>query len=460
MTLGDQAALMGIAPRVNEGADVRLLRLDSHEGFLLSQIDGTTPAGILADLVAMEPEILMTLLRRLEKLGVVTWAGEAEEKPKQVGLAAKPAAAPTLQVCAEPSPREVAEARDQMDPALAESCDLTRDERLQILAAERDIETKTYWERLQLAGTTVSNLSTADIKRAYFVQSKVFHPDRYFGREIGSFAARLEKIFHALRTAYAVLRNPDKRKEYAAEHPPPARLEADPAPEAKATKEGHEGNEEHEETVAEKRARLEARRQEILEGRRQKRWNEHFGDRAEKKKAKIERAREMYDTGLAQLRIGKVMAAAASFKLAVTWDPNNSQYQSMFEEANPRAVVERAKIVADQAEVNAAAGLAGSAAAGFARAFEMAPAKAEYAVRAAEEFLQAGEIDKALSYATQAIEVSPQRIDGHISAATACEQAGSLKNAIDYWEAARRLDNNDARAKKALKRLRKRSSNM
>ncbi|MEE8408586.1 MAG: hypothetical protein V3T05_03180, partial [Myxococcota bacterium] len=270
---------------------------------------------------------------------------------------------------------------------------------------------------------------------------------------IGSFAGRLEKIFHALKTAYDVLRNPDKRKAYSAKHTPPARIEAEPASAA-------ENKTKKKETADEKRTRLEARRKEIVNERRQKRWNKHFGTGAEKTTAKIDRAREIYNTGLAQLRSGKVMAAAASFKLAVTWDPNNSQYQSMFEEANPRAVVERAKIVADQAEVNAAAGLAGSAAAGFARAFEMAPAKAEYAVRAAEEFLQVGEIDKALSYATQAIEVSPQRIDGHISAATACEQAGSLKNAIDYWEAARRLDNNDARAKKALKRLRKRSSNM
>ena len=49
--------------------------------------------------------------------------------------------------------------------------------------------------------------------------------------------------------------------------------------------------------------------------------------------AKNKRANEMYQYGLSQMRGGQVFAAAASFKLAMTYDPSNPQYATMFTEA-------------------------------------------------------------------------------------------------------------------------------
>ncbi len=161
-------ALLKTAPVLDKNADLRSLKLSPHEGFLLSQIDGLTPARVLCDLVALDPTVLIIALQRLEKLGVVKWARRhtdpglhrdaAEDTDEQRAIAAG-----------------VSEA-----PALTEECDLSRDERLQILKAERELDSQTYWELLGLTGDP----SPAEVKRAYFAASKSFHPDRCGGGPI------------------------------------------------------------------------------------------------------------------------------------------------------------------------------------------------------------------------------------------------------------------------------------
>ena len=47
------------------------------------------------------------------------------------------------------------------------------------------------------------------LKRAYFKLSKEIHPDRYYGKQLGSFAERLTQVFEAVSRAYAKLTTPD-----------------------------------------------------------------------------------------------------------------------------------------------------------------------------------------------------------------------------------------------------------
>src|SRR5207244_3774440 len=44
-----------------------------------------------------------------------------------------------------------------------------------------------------------------ELRRAYFKLSKEFHPDRYFGRQLGPYKARLQLVFTALTEAYDAL---------------------------------------------------------------------------------------------------------------------------------------------------------------------------------------------------------------------------------------------------------------
>jgi tetratricopeptide (TPR) repeat protein len=50
------------------------------------------------------------------------------------------------------------------------------------------------------------------LKRAYFMLSKEVHPDRYYGKRLGSFAERLTAVFEATSRAYATLTGGDRSR--------------------------------------------------------------------------------------------------------------------------------------------------------------------------------------------------------------------------------------------------------
>ncbi|MBC7793802.1 MAG: DnaJ domain-containing protein [Clostridia bacterium] len=94
--------------------------------------------------------------------------------------------------------------------------DLTSEERAAIEEAERKAR-GTHWEALGLTGSP----SSADIKRAYFAVSKLVHPDRFYGKQLGDYAARLQALFVRMKRAHDVLADPTAREKYIEKHPPP-----------------------------------------------------------------------------------------------------------------------------------------------------------------------------------------------------------------------------------------------
>jgi len=433
-------SLLTLAPVLRADSDLKSLQLNAQEGFIISQVDGLTPAGVLCDLLAMDETTLIIALLRLEKLGVVRWA-RRNTGPKGVRQSA--------------DERVIADSVAE-DPALTEACDLSRDERLLILKAEGSLA-GTHWEVLGIGGDATG----AEVKRAYFVASKSFHPDRFFGRDLGSFRGRLDKIFRGVKLAYDTLSREESRKSYHAAHPPPVELNQksegisgavqSPAPSSTRATTVPRG-----ESADDKAARLEKRRQQILEERRSKRLSKHASSAGQAAGGRKRKAEEIYQLGLAQLNRGNVFAAVASFKLAMTYDETNERYQNAFAEANGGALLERARQVAGEAEDAVASGKSGDAGRLFSRAFEMVPHRAEYAVRAAEQLLAAGKTSEALRFATQAVEVSPNRPSAHVAKAAVLENTGDLRAALVALEKAQTLDASDSHVTKSIKRLMKR----
>jgi tetratricopeptide (TPR) repeat protein len=91
--------------------------------------------------------------------------------------------------------------------ALAEQAELGLAERLRILAMMRLVDGRDPWALLGVEKG--SNDKT--LKRAYFKLSKEIHPDRYYGKQLGSFADKLAAVFEAVSRAYAKLTTPEKK---------------------------------------------------------------------------------------------------------------------------------------------------------------------------------------------------------------------------------------------------------
>ena len=81
-------------PRLNPTVDVRSLALSPEEGFVLSRLDGATPARNLPALTGLPPERLRTILSRLLEQGALLPAPGTSPEPNAVRPAPRPASTP------------------------------------------------------------------------------------------------------------------------------------------------------------------------------------------------------------------------------------------------------------------------------------------------------------------------------------------------------------------------------
>jgi tetratricopeptide (TPR) repeat protein len=123
-----------------------------------------------------------------------------------LAVAAEPAATHDLSL-PKPTREELA--------ALAEDVELDDNERRRILAIQRLLAAADPWALLGVSPTA----DVRELKRAYFRLSKEIHPDRYYGKRLGTFAQRLPLVFEATSRAYARLTGTDHARGSASHAP-------------------------------------------------------------------------------------------------------------------------------------------------------------------------------------------------------------------------------------------------
>ena len=160
--------------------------LSPEERHLLGAVDGSLSVDELAFIAGRSSLEVDTMLDRLEAKGLVSF-GSAAPPPAPVGTAAS---TDDIQLSAE------ARARIDHYDELARLADHYR-----LLDLPRDA-------------------TTDEIKKAYYRLAPKFHPDKYYGKRLGPFKTKIEKIFASLTRAHDTLRYEKRRTAYDATLPP------------------------------------------------------------------------------------------------------------------------------------------------------------------------------------------------------------------------------------------------
>lgn len=218
-------------PRLNPAADLSRAQLTPTEGFVLSRIDGLVSYDQICRMSSLGREQTLAILRKLKQEKLILGPGEKPEPPAPVRPAPgsdKPPHTPApalvtdqmLRKAQEKSagksdeqasaPRSLLERLDDgspVDPAeLREGRDLPDETKQRIVRLHRRLR---KLEPHALLGVA-ADADTATIKRAFAAASKELHPDRYFGKDLGSYRDKLSQIFSRITEAVQALQRSSK----------------------------------------------------------------------------------------------------------------------------------------------------------------------------------------------------------------------------------------------------------
>ncbi len=172
---------------------------------MLSRVDGRSSEDEIILATGLAAERVRAALDRLARLGAIRFPVAAQRTPNPI-----------------PNPRGVSQPVIVVPPvlrlrsptideaALNEPVELDPERKRVILELSAELDELTHYELLGVA----SNADRKTIKDAYYGAVAAFHPDRYFGKNLGSYKARLEQIFRRLTEAHDVLTGGHTRQEY------------------------------------------------------------------------------------------------------------------------------------------------------------------------------------------------------------------------------------------------------
>ena len=201
-------------PRLVEGIDLRQLPIGPAQAYVLSRVDGACTELEIADEAGIEPNVVAATLEELVRLGAVRFDQPA---PSQVQRARRPE--PHLSGAVRIGPIiEASVGHEPQHPAAAlydardlnEEVDIELERKRTILDAFHRLDSVTHYQILRVDRSADKRA----IKNAYFEIVNVFHPDRYFGKKLGSFKPKLERVFARLTEAHDTLTRSGPRAEY------------------------------------------------------------------------------------------------------------------------------------------------------------------------------------------------------------------------------------------------------
>jgi curved DNA-binding protein CbpA len=199
--------------RLAPGVDLKALPITPEDAFVLSRLDGSSTETDIALATGLDPGVVRESLAKLARLGAVS-TGTAPERPQAVPRAPSGTSGffhigPVVETRGDSSGQHPAAAL--YDPAeLDEAVDLDLPRKRRILDTYYQLDQISHYEILGVD----AGADKKAIKAAYFEIVNLFHPDRYFGKNLGSFKPKLERLFARTTEAHDVLTRQASREEY------------------------------------------------------------------------------------------------------------------------------------------------------------------------------------------------------------------------------------------------------
>jgi curved DNA-binding protein CbpA len=191
-------------PRLMPGVDIRKFKLDPMDGFLLTRIDGKLGPKDLARETGLPDFSVTRALDKLEKLAIIEIVDPSAPPPP-------PPVPPRSERKSSIAQFEDGLLSPKYDPKeLDEEADLAPDQKKRVLDFYYRLDDLDHYT---LLGVT-DDADKKTIKRAYFELAAVFHPDRYYKKELGSFKPKMEVLFNRITEAHDTLVDAAKRPEY------------------------------------------------------------------------------------------------------------------------------------------------------------------------------------------------------------------------------------------------------
>lgn len=200
-------------PQLQDQKFWKELPRDPVELLLLARIGGGCTVRELSISCARTLDETMQILDRLVRAGIL--ASPASDRPDANSAPDRSDAnsAPADDFLVDP--RFLKRLNEIDTRVLAEEVDLEPRRKEEILLLYHSLSTLTPF---QLFGIR-RDATDRDIKRAYQRLSMRFHPDRYYGKNLGSFKPMMESIFRLISQTFTMLSSEENRKKLAAVYP-------------------------------------------------------------------------------------------------------------------------------------------------------------------------------------------------------------------------------------------------
>ncbi len=441
-----------------DSIDVATLPLSPIDAFVLSQLDGVTDLEEIGLVTALDPATLAETLDRLAQLGAVVFDdGDKRVEPlrrdprrdhdepireEHVGVDASRTARR-----AEPPPPPA-----PAPPPVEETVDLDAAQRQRI---DEMFERLGLVSHYALLGVERS-ADKATIKNAYYALIPTFHPDRYFGRELGVYKKKLDKIFERLTEAESVLTRKALRREYdrylearrethafdavLTSIPPPPRSQLPPSPEAESPQGIVRRPASDPAAMAEQRGRALAQR---LAGHQRPApivetpipsddLRERAGESLRRFVAqrRSPRVDTFFKAGQEAMAEGSWVSAVNSLRIALTLAPDDAAVRELYEKADAEAARHLASRHEASARYEEKSGHWEEAARSWQRVADARAGETEPLQRSAECYLHTSDPKRGVTPAREAVKLEPDNFDLRLTLARAYEAAGLIASAL------------------------------